>query len=70
MATQVDSLRIDGMSPINFEIMLSAVNSMNYYYGNKNHFDARKRQSIKWLERNIEMLREHDVRIAKRITND
>ena len=69
MAHTLDTLRIDGMSPISFEIMLSAVNSMDYYYGNRKHFDKRKQEAIEWLERNITKMRDVDARIPKRKDN-
>ena len=49
--------------------MLSAVNSMDYYYGNRKHFDKRKQEAIEWLERNIVRMRDVDARIPKRKDN-
>lgn len=69
MSIGVDSLDIRGMSVISFEIMLSAVESMDYYYGNKKHFDIRKQEAISWLEEKILYLRQNDIKILKKNKN-
>lgn len=66
MAYTLYALEIDGMSPISFEIMLSAINSMDYYYGEIKSFERRKQEAIEWLERSIEKMRDVDARIPKR----
>lgn len=69
MANTLDCLSINGMSPISFEIMYDAVSRMDYYYGNRKHFDKRKQEALEWLEHAIGRMRDKNNRIPKRIEN-